>query len=74
MSTAVAKKENNKVGEVKASPAERFTQAVQKEFPNGGGGKLELTKFQRKLIQNYFIKLDGVLKESETKRLAKSEQ
>lgn len=74
MSTAVAKKENNKVGSVTASPAERFTQAVQKEFPNGGGGKLELTAFQRKLIQNYFIKIDGVLKESEVKRMAKSEQ
>lgn len=74
MSTAVAKKENNKVANVQASPSERFTNAVMKEFPNGGSGPLELTSFQRKLIQNYFIKIDGVLRESEVKRLAKSDQ
>ncbi|WP_051230318.1 recombinase RecT [Epilithonimonas caeni] len=59
---------------VEVSPSERFTQAVLKEFPNPGNETLELTNFQRKLIQNYFIKLDGVLKENETKRLSKSEQ
>lgn len=62
-----------KTGE--SSPSERFTQAVIKEFPTGMNKEVvELTSFQRKLIQNYFIKLDGVLKEAETKRLAKSEQ
>ena len=71
--TQVAKTEN-KVAEVKASPAERFTNAVMREFPNGGGGPIELTSFQKKLISNYFIKLDGALKEGEVKRLSKSEQ
>lgn len=52
--------------------SERFTQAVQKEFASKAG-KLELTPFQEKLIQNYFIKLDQVLKDSEKKRLMKSE-
>lgn len=53
--------------------SERFTQAVQKEFVSKAG-KLELTPLQEKLIQNYFIKLDQVLKDSEKKRLMKSEQ
>lgn len=53
--------------------SEMFTQAVQKEFVSKAG-KLELTSFQEKLIQNYFIKLDQVLKDSEKKRLMKSEQ
>lgn len=73
-STAVAKTTTGAVAKVSSSPAERFTNAVMKEFPNGGGGPLVLTSFQKKLIQNYFIKLDGVLKESEVKRFAKSEQ
>ncbi len=75
--TQVAKgKQNTDLAQQKTeiSPSERFTQAVLKEFPNTGNQELELTNFQRKLIQNYFIKLDGVLKDSETKRLSKSEQ
>lgn len=58
-----------------ATPSERFTMAVVKEFPNGmNGTPVELTSFQRKLIQNYFIKLDSVLIEAESKRMSKSEQ
>ena len=58
-----------------ATPSERFTQAVIKEFPTGLKNEpVELTSFQRKLIQNYFIKVDSVLNEAENKRLAKSEQ
>lgn len=56
------------------SPSERFTAAVLKEFPNPGNQPLHLTNFQKKLIQNYFIKIDGILKESEIKRLGKAEQ
>lgn len=51
----------------------RFTDAVMKEF-NTGAGEVKLTTFQKKLIQNYFIKLDGTLKDAETKRLKKAEQ
>lgn len=66
--TTVAKKQD-------VTASERFTMAVIKEFPNGMNGQtLEFTSFQRKLIQNYFIKLDGVLKEAEAKRLSKSEK
>lgn len=71
-----AKAQTNAIAKAnEASPSERFTMAVIKEFPNGMNGEaVELTSFQRKLIQNYFIKLDGVLKEAETKRMSKSEQ
>lgn len=56
------------------SPSEKFTQTVLKEFHNPGSEPLELTNFQRKLINNYFIKLDSVLIDSEIKRMSKSEQ
>ena len=74
MSTEVAKQKKNELAEVKATPSERFTQAVMREFPTGGDQQITLTSFQKKLIQNYFIKLDGALKEAEAKRLSKSEQ
>lgn len=52
-----------------SSQSERFLEAVIKELPNGVDGKsFELTKFQKKLIQNYFIKLDLVLRQAEAKR------
>lgn len=54
------------------SHSERFTNMVMKEF-GAAAGSVTLTNFQRKLIQNYFIKLDASLKEAERKRLAKSE-
>lgn len=55
------------------TPSERFTNAVLSEFTASNGG-VELTSFQRKLIQNYFIKLDGVLSDMEIKRLGKKEE
>lgn len=55
------------------SHSERFTNMVMKEFASNAG-ELTVTSFQKKLIQNYFIKLDATLKETEKKRMAKSEQ
>lgn len=55
------------------SHSERFVAAVEREF-GGNNGELQLTQFQRKLIQNYFIRVDMVLKEAERKRMAKKEQ
>ncbi len=64
---------NSEVAVAQPTQSERFTQAVMKEFSATAGG-IQLTSFQKKLIQNYFIKLDMTLKENELKRLGKSEQ
>lgn len=53
------------------SHSERFTNAVMREFSANNGGQLNLTSFQKKLCQNYFIKIDMMLKDSEIKRLQK---
>ena len=58
---------------VQPTPSERFTAAIEKEF-SSNAGELNLTSFQRKLCQNYFIKIDTNLKALEIKRLQKSEQ
>jgi len=63
--TGLAKKE--------MSHSERFTNAIIKEFSSNAGG-VQLTSFQRKLCQNYFIKIDSLLKDNEKKRLAKDEK
>lgn len=55
------------------TPSERFLGAVIKEFSANNGG-VELSPFQKKLCQNYFICLDILLKEAEAKRLTKSEK
>jgi len=55
------------------SQSERFTNMVVKEFSTNAGG-IKLTSLQRKLCQNYFIKLDQTLKDNEKKRLAKSKK
>jgi recombination protein RecT len=71
--TGVVVKQKNEIAIKQPSHSERFTQMVEKEF-SSNAGSLEVSSFQRKLIQNYFIKLDATLKDNETKRLAKSEQ
>lgn len=62
--TELAKKE--------LSQSERFTIAVTKEASQLG--ELKLTEFQKKLCQNYFIRLDQQLKDLETKRLGQDEK
>ncbi|UXD67776.1 recombinase RecT [Sphingobacterium faecium] len=64
---------NNQVGTPQISQSDRFTQAVMKEFVNNAGD-ISVTNFQKKLIQNYFIKLDMTLKENEVKRLGTDER
>jgi recombination protein RecT len=64
MSTEVSTK-------VAPSQSERFTNAVIKEF-SSNNGTVTITPFQKKLCQNYFIKIDQTLKDAEKKRLAKS--
>lgn len=47
--------------------SERFSIAVEKEF-NATAGTIELTGFQKKLVQSYFISIDMCLKDAERKR------
>jgi recombination protein RecT len=58
----------------KLSATERFTSKVLTEYQAMSGNELELTNAQRRLISNYFLKLDSVLTDSETKRMKKPEQ
>jgi len=54
------------------TPSERFKAAVMKEFAATVGDVTKVTNFQQKIIQNYFIKLDMVLKAAELKRIEKN--
>ena len=78
MSTEVAKGKHTPVvpaDEQKkvVSPSERFTAAVLREVTSNSG-EVGITNFQKKLCQNYFIKLDATLRDLEQKRMSKSEQ
>lgn len=53
--------------------SERFMNKVLAEF-KGSVGDVALTKFQKRLAQNYFIVADNVLKKAEEKRKKKSEK
>jgi len=55
------------------TPGERFTEAVVREF-TGHSGSPDLTSYQRRLIQNYFISIDLAIKNAEEKRMRKKEQ
>lgn len=75
MSTEIktAETPKNDVALTSQSPSERFTNAVIKQF-SSDNGQIQLTTFQKKLCQNYFIKIDQTLKDNEKKRMAKTEQ
>ncbi len=62
--TEIAKKE--------ATQSERFTEMVMREFKGKAGNALQISPFQRRLIQNYFIGIDMALKTAEIKRQEKS--
>lgn len=64
---------NGAVVKTALSQSERFAKAIEKEF-SGGVGEVVLTSFQRKLCQNYFIKIDSILKDAELKRQKKAEK
>ena len=70
--TNLQKEEAKTPAKKQISHSQRFTDAVLKEYKNNAG-EVELTKFQKKLINNYFIKLDANLKDAEVKRMKKSE-
>lgn len=53
------------------SQSERFMNKVFTEFGSNVGA-IALTKFQQRLVQNYFIALDSALKTAESKRYEKT--
>lgn len=73
--TTVSKKpkESKELIVPKLTYSERFTNMVIQEFASNAG-EIELTSFQKKLCQNYFIVLDSTLKEAESRRMQKGEQ
>ncbi|MGM9563750.1 MAG: recombinase RecT [Faecousia sp.] len=52
--------------------SERFTNTVLKEFGGSVAGALQVTDYQRTLIQGYFIVIDRALKSAEEERLRKN--
>lgn len=58
---------------VETTFSERFSNMVVREF-TGNVGNVELTSFQKRLIQNYFISTDMALKVAEERRLKKPEK
>jgi len=78
MTTKLEKSEKDQAGTGVApvvkqvSAADRFTERILKELTDTSGD-IQITDYQRKLCQNYFIKIDSMLKVNETKRMAKSE-
>lgn len=54
------------------TPSGRFMDLVVKEY-QASSGQLEMTPEQKRRVQNYFLKLDLVLSEAESKRLSKPE-
>lgn len=53
--------------------SERFTNKVLAEFGSSVSGAMEVTDFQRRLIQGYFIAIDRALKTAEEERVRKNE-
>ena len=68
---APAVTENKQLTVSEQSMSERFMLKVINEF-GSSVGEVALTKFQKRLAQNYFVAVDDCLKKAEQKRLAKS--
>ena len=65
-------------GELQPKPpalnhSERFTQKVLAEFGSNVVGTIQVTDYQRQLIQGYFIAIDRALKVAEENRIRKNE-
>ena len=52
--------------------SEKFTNHVLREFGSNVAGALQVTDYQRQLIQGYFIVIDRALKAAEDERLRKN--
>ncbi|MCD7812010.1 MAG: recombinase RecT [Ruminococcus sp.] len=54
------------------STSERFTNKVMQEFSGSVAGAVQVTDYQRSLIQGYFIIIDRALKSAEEERVRKN--
>lgn len=59
-------------GEQKPNMSERFTNKVMMEFGSSVGA-IQVTDYQRQLIQGYFVAIDRALKTAEEERLRKND-
>ena len=59
--------------DVKPNNAEKFTAKVMREFGSSVGA-IQVTDYQRRLIQGYFIAIDRALKNAEDERVRKNEK
>lgn len=64
----VAKKDES----IQATQSERFLANVEKQFAAEAGAPMAFTDYEKTLAQHLFLKIDNVLKDLETKRLAAS--
>lgn len=55
------------------SMSERFTNLVLREFGSNVAGAIQVTEYQRRLIQGYFIAIDRTLKMAEEARIRKND-
>lgn len=54
------------------TPSQRFTNLVISEFGTATASSIQLTDKQKRLVQGYFVIIDRMLADAETKRLAKN--
>lgn len=73
MATTENKEQTDMAEKKPAQPnqSERFTAMVMKEFGTGVGAP-QLTEYQKKLVQGYFIAIDRALKNAEEERVRKN--
>lgn len=67
------KKDGLQVIQQQLTPSQRFLNAVQKELKAKMDSGAELTPFQKRLMQNYFVSIDIAIRAAEEGRLKKAE-
>lgn len=62
---------NTTIATAELTPSARFTNSVVKHYKNNAG-TVEMTEFQKQLVQGYFVAIDRVLAATEEERLRKN--
>jgi recombination protein RecT len=71
---AMTSQKSNEVAKTQQlAMSERFTNQVLREFGSNVAGAIQVTDYQRQLIQGYFIGIDRALKMAEEARIRKNE-